>query len=479
MQTFFLKKHSNHKYSWDTYKALKIKNYLLFIGLLILTLFSASSHSSELSVIIDTALKNNYQIRNSEFEVISSEYDYRKGMSDFFPKIDFKANTTWNEADTTAHTPNAPTNQNSYNSNGYSVSLSQKLIDFTTFHNYEISSLELEINQVKHNKIINDVIVKVVEEYFSYLKYHAQYIATVAELKSATHRFNSVKRNNELGNIAKTDVYEAYASKQSTFSKLSDMQKNKRIALLKLQSSTQIKVKPSVDLPIGANFKGIEAQQKPKLKKEMFNRNYDIVIARYDDNKSHKSLRKSRSNFYPKLSTNVKYDFSDSNNGEGTDTDSMSYSLNLDIPITNGGSDYYTYQKNKNSVEQAQVKYEQTLNDSQLDFEELFYKINHNVLSLSTLRSMIISNYFVYKGNLRAYKIGSKQLTDLLSSESNLYDSIRDYQMNQYDYIINMAKFKALLGPINLNEIDELSQNMLPLKEKFDIKILDNLKQEF
>ena len=93
---------------------------------------AVTGQANELSTLIKVALKNNYKIRNSEFEITSSEYDNKQGLSAFYPEITASANTTWNESKTSPHTSGANT-QNSYNSNGYNVSLTQKIIDFTSF----------------------------------------------------------------------------------------------------------------------------------------------------------------------------------------------------------------------------------------------------------------------------------------------------------------------------------------------------------
>lgn len=447
-------------------------NYFILFSFMLPTTFS---QASELSTTIEQAIKKNYKVRVSEYEVISSEYDRKKGLSAFLPTINASATTSWNESDT-LEKANYTSTKNSYNSNGYSVSLSQSVVDLSKIYNYQMGALDYEINLLKHHKIINDIIISVVEGYFSYLKYHSQYIATESELLSSETRFKHVQRGHELGNVAKTDVYEAYAKKEGNVQKLTDIEKNLEVALLKLQSTAQIKMVPSVDVKITENYENIALQEEQDLHDYMLTNNYDLIIAKYDTQKSIKTSKKSKSSFYPTVSASVNYEFTDSNNSTGSDTENIVYSLDLTLPITNGGSDLYTYQRDANKIEQSNIQFEQTLDDTKVSFKELIYDINNNVNSMRTLKSMIISNYAVYKGSQRAYKIGTKTLTDLLGAESNLYNSIRDFQENQYNYIINVSKLKALLGPINLQEIEQLSSTMVPLQKSFDIKLLEQFK---
>ena len=448
---------------------------LCSIPYLLLSMHTAEA--GELSSAIDVAVKKNYQIRVSDYEMIASEYDTKKTLSPFFPSLNASANTKWNESDTKEHADNS-TAANNYNSYGYSLSLSQTLFDYSLIHTYQIAVLDHDINLLRHYKVINDIIVNVVENYFSYLKYHSQYIATESEKISSEARFEHVKRNHQLGNVAKTDVYESYAKKEANIQKLADIQNSLDIALLELQSTTQTKMVPSVDVELQQTYVNISAQHQAVLRQRMLENNYDIIIAQHDIKKAKMTADKSRSSFYPTLSTSINYQFTESNNGTGTDTDSMTYSLDLAIPITNGGSDYLTYKKNAKQIEKSYLEYEQALDDKELEFKELVYDVNYNVYSIHSLKSSIISNYAVYRGSQRAYQIGTKTLTDLLGAETTLYNSIRDFQANQYDYIINITKLKALLGPVNLEEVEAISDQMVPAKKAFDIKVLDQFEGE-
>ncbi|MEZ9370673.1 TolC family protein [Shewanella sp. 10N.286.51.B2] len=450
-----------------------------FALILLCVVNAASTRASELSLLIDQALRNNYQIISSEFELVSSEYDLQKGTSPFLPTVNIQANSTWNESKTTYPNPDdGSRTDNDYNSNGYSLSLSQVLLDYSIVYDYDLSKLELQINEIKHNKILNDIIIKVVENYFSYLKFKAQHKATKVELKSSQARLEQISRNNELGNVAKTDVYEAYAKKEQNAKSLASIEKDIRISLIKLNSTTQTKLEPKFDIQLNQHYQQIPSRSKSKLKKNLAHKNYDIIISQYNIKKSETTLDKTKSGFYPTISASANYSVNDSNNNVETYNDDISYSLNINVPIMSGGSTYYEYQKNKNKIFQSIANHRQSIDDAGVEFDELIYQINDNVTSINLLRKIIISNYSVYKGTQKAYKIGTKTLTDLLSSESNLYNSIRDFYSNQYDYIINMTKFDALLGPVDLNILSALSNSMVPIQNNFDLEVLEKLKKE-
>ncbi|MGB0937460.1 MAG: TolC family protein [Colwellia sp.] len=283
-----------------------------------LGLYTQSATSTELKQLIDNALASNYKIRSSEHELISSEYDRKKGLSPFYPVVNIQANTTWSDSTTKYPNTNTPNLENEYNSNGYSLSISQTLIDYSKMYAYDEIKLEGEINRIKHNKIINDIIVNVVENYFSYLKYQAQQKATKAELLSSSLRLKQVKRNNNLGNVSKTDVYEAFSQKEGNKRKVENIKKDIAISLRKLNSTTQTNTKPRFDIKLNLHYKKITLERQKTLKETLRNTNYDIIIAKQGMSKADTTLGKSRSGFLPTLSASADYNYSDSGVFQGS-----------------------------------------------------------------------------------------------------------------------------------------------------------------
>jgi outer membrane protein TolC len=447
------------------------------LGLSLIGLFtlasSINSQAGELSVVIDEAIAKNYSIINSRYEIQSTEFDKDISSAFFYPTINANANTTWNESDVRSL---QPSNQN-YNSNGYTLSVSQTLLDVSRYNTYRESELDVQISKLQHDKLVNDTVVEVVDNYFSYLKFHAQRKATDAQYRSSESRLKQVTRNNELGNLPKTDVYETQARKNTTSKQISDINKQINLSLNQLQSTSQTQVVPSFDVALNNQYLPISDSEKAQLKGKLVEANFDIAIAKSLLDKSKRTLSKSRSDFYPTLQASANYEYEDSNR-DNSKTDTTTYSLTVDLPIFEGGSDYYEYQKNKGRIQQFSAQYDQALNDAQFALDDTVLTINANIEAMSYLRAAVIANYRVYQGNKKAYRLGTKTLTDLLNSESDLFDSIREYYTNQYDYVINVTKLRALFGAIDLEELNRISDRMIPIEDTFDLSIIDSLSAE-
>jgi outer membrane protein TolC len=249
------------------------------------------------------------------------------------------------------------------------------------------------------------------------------------------------------------------------------------LSLNQLQSTSQTQVVPSFDVALNNQYLPISDSEKAQLKGKLVEANFDIAIAKSLLDKSKRTLSKSRSDFYPTLQASANYEYEDSNR-DNSKTDTTTYSLTVDLPIFEGGSDYYEYQKNKGRIQQFSAQYDQALNDAQFALDDTVLTINANIEAMSYLRAAVIANYRVYQGNKKAYRLGTKTLTDLLNSESDLFDSIREYYTNQYDYVINVTKLRALFGAIDLEELNRISDRMIPIEDTFDLSIIDSLSAE-
>lgn len=136
------------------------------------------------------------------------------------------------------------------------------------------------------------------------------------------------------------------------------------------------------------------------------------------------------------------------------------------MPILNGGRDYYRYEQNKVDIERTEIDLQDSKDQSQQQFDEFIYNINDYSASLASLKTIIQANYASYNGIQKAHKLGTRTITDLLSAESKLFSSIRDYESARYDYIINLVQLNDLIGNLNMNTIGKIAEQMSPVSDR-------------
>ncbi|MFA0087959.1 TolC family protein [Vibrio sp. 10N.261.51.F12] len=430
-------------------------------------LFSAPVLPSTVLEAVQVGLNNNVSLIASRKGVEESAYDIDVSRSSFLPTISADVKTTWNTS--TTRLGGISDSENSYNDHGYGVSLSQSLFNLSDIYEYGTSKLDFTIEEIKNEAKTQEVIEQITAQYFEYLKNGAKTRATKAELESSMSRLKQMNRNVSLGNVAASELYEVIAQKEGIANRLRSLHKDKEVILNRLALLTQYPVIPTQDLQTELLLAEIPIDKQTDLLGQAMKFNNDIILSQKTLERSFRTLKETGSNFAPNLSANASYRHEDTNNYDLSSnpnatgiSDDRSLGLVLSVPITTGGSDYYAYQKNKKTIERNDLLLTDSQNTVKNDVETSILNINDFSQSVFTYETIIKANYSSYKGIKRAHSLGTRTITDLLSAESKLFSSIRDYESAKYDYVIESIKLDRLVGnlsPLSIEKIMLLMAN--------------------
>ncbi|MEZ8943267.1 TolC family protein [Vibrio sp. 10N.247.311.12] len=423
-----------------------------------------SASATTLLEAVELGLQNNLSLRASDKGVEENEYNIGISRSKFLPSLNGAADTTWNENETLLSS--VPDKTSSYNSNSYSLSLSQSIFNLSDIFKYGTAKLDFNIEEIKHENKIQSTISEIGSQYFEYLKNNAQIKATKVELKSSETREHQMRRNVELGNTAASELYEVIAQKEGVSNRLRTLQKDRRVILNGLSIQIQYPITPSQDIYESVPLKEINETEQRSIMDQALKLNNDLLVAKKNVERSRRSLKESGSNFLPTVSLSASYRHDDANNFDKTDitatgeSNSTSVGLNLAVPILSGGSDYYGYQKSSTAIERTELLYQDSLYTTRNSVNTSVLNINDFSQSISSYENIIRANYASYKGIQRAYQLGTRTITDLLAAESKLFSALRDYESARYDYIIETIKLEQIKGILSIQSIESVMQLM-------------------
>ncbi|MGF1724640.1 TolC family protein [Photobacterium nomapromontoriensis] len=430
---------------------------------------SMPSHAASLLDVVDNALQRNLSLNSADMRLAASTYELDINRSKFLPSLNLSANTRWNDSAT--HHYIGKDADNTYNSHGVNISLSQTLFDLGDIYSQHSTHIDIDLEKLRTEQARQSIIRDASTTYFEYLKNGAQIRATQAEYESASTRLTFINRNVELGNIAGTEKYEVLAQKEKTANTLRTLKKDQRVILTQLENITQHQLTPSYDLQTNIPFNEISQQQQRHLNEVLYTSGYDVLIAQQEVDKSRQALKETGAEFIPSLKGSIGYTYDNTNDAsakihpEKGITEEVVYTLTLDVPIFNGGKDYFRYKQNKTNIERADIDLQDSKQQSQQHFDEFIYNINDYSVSLESLTIIIQANYSSYIGIQKAHKLGTRTITDLLSAESKLFSSIRDYERARYDYIITLIQLNELVGNLTLNTINKIAAKMSPAND--------------
>ncbi|PMH42204.1 ABC transporter permease [Vibrio sp. 10N.286.49.B3] len=437
-----------------------------------------SSHLAATSLLeaVNLSLENNLSLQASQLGIEQSEYNIGVSRSKFLPSLSASASTTYNKNETILNqTPNTKSN---YNSNDYSISLSQSIFNMKDIYQYGTAKLDFSIEQLSHDNKIQTTISDVASKYFEYLKSSAQIRATEAELKSSFSREAQMKRNIQLGNTAASEIYEVIAQKEGINNRLRTLHKDQTVTLNDLAALVQYPITPSQDIFDSVPLEPISDNDKNNIISEAIKLNNDIMVANKNLEKSRRELKESSANFLPSVSMSASYRFDDANNFDRTDptatgdSNSTSVGLTLSVPIYSGGSNYYDYQKSALGIERNEILLKDTLATTKSTINTSILNINDYSSSILIYENIIRANYSSYRGIQRAYQLGTRTITDLLAAESKLFSALRDYESARYDYIIEIINLEQIKGLLTIQSIESTMSLMGDISNQTDDELV-------
>ena len=234
-----------------------------------------SASATTLLEAVELGLQNSLSLRASDKGVEENEYNIGISRSKFLPSLNGAADTTWNENETLLSS--LPDETSSYNSNRYSLSLSQSVFNLGDIFKYGTAKLDFNIEEIKHENKIQSTISEIGSQYFEYLKNNAQIKATKVELKSSETREHQMRRNVELGNTAASELYEVIAQKEGVSNRLRTLQKDRRVILNGLSIQIQYPITPSQDIYESVPLKEINETEQRTIMDQALKLNNDLL----------------------------------------------------------------------------------------------------------------------------------------------------------------------------------------------------------
>ncbi|MCF8176119.1 MAG: TolC family protein, partial [Burkholderiaceae bacterium] len=183
---------------------------LVFAGVLACTLAGTAQAADLLSVYHD-AVTYDAQFGSARASLDAGREKLPQGRAGLLPSIGLGASTTWNETESTRRVNGAAAVPANYNSNGWTVTLTQPVFRWQNWVAYNQAELAVAISEAQFGAAKMDLIARTAQAYFDVLLAQDA-LATAQTQKVATaEQLESAKRNFEVGTATITDSHEAQA----------------------------------------------------------------------------------------------------------------------------------------------------------------------------------------------------------------------------------------------------------------------------
>lgn len=406
-------------------------------------------HDEKLALLINEALKNNYDIQRAMINISLSRATLTSNTADRYPTIELQGST--NKIKTSANTFESNTH-NKYDSYSLSTVLSYELDLWGKYKNAQNSAkASLIASYASKDTVKLSLIGNIIDNYFSLISLNQQLSIINQILLTKQEEIKKYQIQYKIGSISRINILQ----EESSLININLEKESLEQSLILQKSALAIlvgKTPKEIDEFSNEIFKDKLPQDieiPMNLPSDLLNNRPDVKQAEENLKATHFNISVAKSMYFPKISLSALIGFESRDMSNLFQSNSLKDTLGTSLvsPILNTGkisSNVDTATANK---ELAEINYKKTV---QLAFQEVYDVLNKrkNILQKIEKQNFYVNNlketYEIIKNQ---YNQGYVDYFVLLNSERNYLSSQTNLvQLNQSLLSTTISLYKALGG---------------------------------
>jgi len=436
----------------------------IYTKLFIVLLITGNVSSESLLDIYNEALVNDPTFKAAEYSYLADKELKVQGRAALLPSLTLSGSTNWNE-----YYQNKELQQQ-YNSFSTSARVSQPLFRLDTWFQYRQSKSLTDAAEADFAFEQQNLLVRTAELYFGVLRAIDNLNAAISEEKAIKKQLDQAKQRFEVGLSAITGVQEAQLAY--------DLSKASRIrtegSLYSARESLNALIGREIfslnELGDGLLIELPTPNSKEKWVELALENNYQLKAAYLRKKAAKSSARSVASNHLPKIDIVGSQSESETNqfNYEGFNIDGQgipvpsvtgrrNYSIQLSMPLFQGGA---VNSRRKQAYSQYERANENTLFTERRIIQEVrsqFSNVLTLVANVNAQKQAVVSATSALEATQVGYKVGTRNVVDLLQAEKNLYSAEKNLANAKYDYILSNLKLSLASGTITPADIVKIN----------------------
>lgn len=429
----------------------------LFLVLTVLVAASQPVAAIDLVGVYKLAVENDpaYRAAQATYQAaLESKSQSRAGL---LPQLNLSAHYTDNDRESTGGT--LPGNY-SYNSNGYTLSLTQPLFHKENF--VAVSQADAQIAQASavFDNAKQDLILRVATQYFEVLSSIDDLAFAQAEVKAISEQLLQTKQRFNVGLTAITDVHEAQARYDQAVASEIAAQNTYEISRENLREITGQDLAGLAALKSDHPLVAPDPQDIQQWVKTALDQNALLTAANKGVDVANDNVRLSKAGHYPTLDLVANHTSTDldENAPGGTQTsDDTSVSLQLNIPLYSGGLTSSRTRQANFLLQQARENLEQQRRATERLTRTAYLGVIANISQVKALKQALASSRTALEATQAGFEVGTRTAVDVLDSQRELYRAERDYARSRYNYLLETLRLKLAAGNLTEEALQQIN----------------------
>ncbi len=352
-----------------------------------------------------------------------------------------------------------------FNSNGYTLSLTQPLFRMQNWISFGQAGLQAKQSEAVFADAAQSLIVRTAQAYFDVLLARDNVALSGAQKTAINEQLAQAKRNFEVGTSTITDTYEAQAKYDLAVAKeISDLNdlEIKRQALQQLVNKmpatlAPLRANPMLTLPMPSDMdlwvKAAEEASPVIAQSRLAN---DIAVKEVDRNRAGHLPTLDLGGTYG--SSSQPFTTSSGSVGASFETKSAGIGLTLTIPLYQGGGTQSRVRQSLSNRDKANADLENTKRIVAQSVRQNYLGVTNGVAQVKALEAALVSNKSSLDATVLGKEVGVRTNVDVLNAQQQLFQAQRDLQQARYTTIMSQLRLKSAAGRLVEEDLAEVNR---------------------
>ena len=417
--------------------------------------------TTDLQTIYNQAAANNGTYLAAQATYKAAGYGVPIARAALLPNLSLAANTT------ATHISPGPAGYP--NTNGYTLTLTQPLLNLGAWFTYTQAEATYRQAAVTYAEAIQSLIMTTASSYFNVLEAQDQLRYAQANQKSLAEQMTQTDAQYKVGLKALTDVESTRASYESAIATTVADQNNLNNAIVSLAVVTG---QPEKDLaPLRQNFpllKPTPADMQAWVNFGLKN-NLALQSAELQSQIDKLGIRVAEMQYVPTINAQGIYEntnnesetsgssTSSTSGAQGARATTKSGAIQLQWNAFSGGQTYATVKQNTYTYQSDVANQAQTSRQTDTNVSQAYLNVLSDISQIQAYGQAVISGEVSLRAMKAGYLVGTRTIVDVLTQQSNLFSSQQLYAQAIYDYIndsLNLKEQAGLLSPQDITSVN-------------------------
>ncbi len=354
-------------------------------------------------------------------------------------------------------------------SRGWSVSLSQTILNFADYANLSAAKATNAAAEATYQANLQGLIMRVTQAYFNVLTAKDGVAVQQANVDSLKRQFDQAQQRLKAGLSAITDVQDAKAQYESARAQLIVAQNQLNDAR---EGLTEITGQPVHNLEVLKDKLPMEPPKPNNLgtwvDQAKLN-NPNILADKFNVQAAEHSIDAARDQRLPTISASLGY------SGRGASWSQFgpydespagsSISLQLSVPIFNGFATRAGVKSAIYSRDSAQAQLVQQRRLVVRNTRNYFRSVLSGISQIEAARQAVISSESALKATQAGLLVGTQTIVDVLRAQQTLVLSRNQYSDARHQFILNKLLLKQASGTLTFKDLKLINALLLPASE--------------